>query len=75
MWEPPQCGEWTIESFEQRALQFSDLEFGIWDLFGIWNLEFGISAGLPAVVPGPCQLSAVCGQWSVVCGLWSVVLP
>ncbi len=20
MWEPPQCDEWTIDSFEQRAL-------------------------------------------------------
>jgi hypothetical protein len=25
-----------------------NLEFGIWNLFGISNLEFGISAGLPA---------------------------
>jgi hypothetical protein len=23
-----------------------DLGFGIWDLFGIWNLEFGISLDL-----------------------------
>jgi len=32
------------------------LEFEILNLFGIWNFEFGISAGLPAVVI--CLLSS-----------------
>jgi hypothetical protein len=33
-----------------------DLELGICDLFGIYDLEFEISAGLPAVV---CDLFGI----------------
>ena len=56
MWEPPQCGEWTIESFGQHALQVWNLEFGICLGFGIWNLEFPPALGR--------RLSVVSGQRS-----------
>ena len=56
------CGLWSerasrAESRKQKAESRKkelvlNLEFEILNLFGIWDFEFGISAGLPAAVCG-----------------------
>jgi hypothetical protein len=48
------------------------LEFGAWDLFGIWDLEFGISqTGRRAVINGTIVSRVELGAWDLF-GIWNL---
>jgi len=46
----PSCGRGVVRSCAQKIEKRIRFEFGILNLFGILDFEFGISAGLPVVV-------------------------